>query len=163
MEMLERIQLILKVKNMTASQFADKIGVQRSGISHILSGRNQPSLDFITRILNVYPDINPEWLIHGAGKMIKPDLFSSEEPKKEEVKKITPAHMPVYQATPPDPDMPQIPETVVTEPVKREEPQRQPSKPEKPAVKLDNMVPAKEIERIVIFFKNGTFGEYRPG
>jgi transcriptional regulator with XRE-family HTH domain len=55
----------------TATRFADEIGVQRSGISHILSGRNQPSYDFIVKIANRFPDINLEWLILGKGNMKK--------------------------------------------------------------------------------------------
>ncbi|MEI6766624.1 MAG: helix-turn-helix transcriptional regulator [Bacteroidota bacterium] len=163
MEMLERIQLILKVKNMSASQFADKIGVQRSGISHILSGRNQPSLDFITRILNVYPDINPEWLIHGAGIMIKPDLFSTEPAKKVEVKKLEPEISPLSVSVPPEPVQIQVVEKEVIEPTKKEEPAKPLPKSEKIPVKIDSSVADKEIERIVIFFKNGTFSEYRQG
>ncbi len=78
--MIERLLLILKMKNISASKFADEIGVQRSSISHILSGRNNPSLDVVQKILKRFPDINPEWLLAGKGPMIKekvPDLFDS--------------------------------------------------------------------------------------
>lgn len=84
--MVDRIQLILKVYNLNASRFADEIGVQRSAISHILSGRNMPSLDLIQKVLRRYPDINSEWLINGSGSMHKgfqPDLFSLESVKEE--------------------------------------------------------------------------------
>jgi len=75
--MIDRILLILKSKNLTASKFADEIGVQRSGISHIFSGRNNPSLELIQKILKRYPDVNPDWLIAGNGVMSKlPDLFN---------------------------------------------------------------------------------------
>ena len=79
--MIDRIQLILKTKNLTASSFADDIGVQRSAISHILSGRNNPSLDFIQKILKKYPEISPEWLLSGKGEMNKKmlGLFDNEE------------------------------------------------------------------------------------
>ena len=76
--MEERIRLIIKSKNITAASFADRIGVQRSAISHVLSGRNNPSLDFIQRILKAFPEINAEWLIGGKGEMRKDliELFS---------------------------------------------------------------------------------------
>jgi transcriptional regulator with XRE-family HTH domain len=45
--------------------FADKIGVQRSSLSHLLSGRNKPSLDFILKILDVFPDVDLYWMING--------------------------------------------------------------------------------------------------
>ena len=57
----------------SASSFAEKIGVQRSSISHILSGRNKPSLDFILKILSAYPEVDLYWLFNGKG------TFPSEE------------------------------------------------------------------------------------
>jgi len=86
--MNDKIQLILKTKNISASKFADEIGVQRSSISHILSGRNNPSLDFIQKILKKFPDINSDWLMFDNGSMYKtPDLFSGMEDQKNEKNK----------------------------------------------------------------------------
>ena len=65
--MIERIKLILQAKNISVAQFAEDINVQRSGMSHILSGRNRPSLDFVIKVLKCYPEINPSWLILGEG------------------------------------------------------------------------------------------------
>lgn len=65
--MIKRIEFIVHNFGLTSSKFADEIGVQRSGISHILSGRNNPSLDLIQKILNRWPEINPDWLITGKG------------------------------------------------------------------------------------------------
>jgi transcriptional regulator with XRE-family HTH domain len=79
--MVDRILLVLKVKNLTASKFADEIGVQRSSISHILSGRNLPSLDLIQKVLKTYPELSSEWLLNGIGPMSKSsgvDLFNSQ-------------------------------------------------------------------------------------
>ena len=61
-----RLLKILESKNLSASQFAEKIGVQRSSVSHILSGRNKPSLDFIIKIITVFSDISLDWLIKGV-------------------------------------------------------------------------------------------------
>lgn len=85
--MVDRILLVLKVKNLTASKFADEIGVQRSSISHILSGRNLPSLDFVQKVLKTYPEINSDWLLNGNGPMTKTysaDLFNSVAEDKNE-------------------------------------------------------------------------------
>jgi transcriptional regulator with XRE-family HTH domain len=68
--MIKRIKTLISAKNLSASQFADLLGVQRSNISHILSGRNKPSLDFILRIVEVYPSVNLEWLLKGQGEML---------------------------------------------------------------------------------------------
>ncbi len=67
--MLNRIALVLQTQNLTVSAFADRIGVQRSALSHVLSGRNNPSLDFVTKILRTFPEIRSQWLLFGEGKM----------------------------------------------------------------------------------------------
>ena len=74
--MIERIMLILKTQDLSSSQFADEIGVQRSSISHILSGRNNPSLEFVTKILKRFPDLQSDWLIFGKGPMYKDSSIS---------------------------------------------------------------------------------------
>ena len=56
------------MEGLSPSQFADKLGVQRSGVSHLLSGRNKPSFEFINKMLVTFPKINPDWLITGNGK-----------------------------------------------------------------------------------------------
>jgi len=67
--MVDRINLILKAKNITARQFAEEIGIQPSGMSHILSGRNRPSLDFVMKVVTRYPEIDIKWLTLGEGEM----------------------------------------------------------------------------------------------
>ena len=69
--MKDRIIELLKQENLSATKFADIIRVQRSSISHILSGRNKPSYDFIEKTLLNFPDINAEWLILGKGSIYK--------------------------------------------------------------------------------------------
>jgi plasmid maintenance system antidote protein VapI len=66
----------------TATKFADEIGVQRSGISHIISGRNQPSYDFIVKIMKRYPDFNLDWLILGQGTMLRSSLQAKTDDQK---------------------------------------------------------------------------------
>jgi transcriptional regulator with XRE-family HTH domain len=65
--MKERIGFLLDKYSLSSAQFADLIGVQRSSISHILSGRNKPSFDFIHKILLKYPEIDANWLLTGKG------------------------------------------------------------------------------------------------
>lgn len=65
MSIQERLQLVLKMHNLTPSVFADKIGVQRSNVSHVISGRNKPSLDFLEKIVVNFPRVNAHWLITG--------------------------------------------------------------------------------------------------
>lgn len=113
----KRLQKVIDFYAETASSFSDKIGVQRSSISHILSGRNKPSLDFVLKILSTYPEVELYWLLNGKGE------FPSN-PKKitTEIKQDTVA--PVQPAT------------------TKKEPED------------------KTIDKIVIFYKDGTFKEF---
>lgn len=92
--MKDRILKFLKVENISPSKFADEIGVQRSSISHILSGRNNPSLELIQKILIRFNYINAEWLITGKGEMYKPereptifDQLAYEDQNVQEIEK----------------------------------------------------------------------------
>ena len=75
-----RLKKILEHHQLTASLFADKIGVQRSSISHFLSGRNKPSLDFILKITNTFVDVDIYWLLNGKGTFPK-DKSSATTPQ----------------------------------------------------------------------------------
>ncbi|WP_462318096.1 helix-turn-helix transcriptional regulator [Marinilabilia sp.] len=65
--MQERLQEILKRERLTPARFAELVGVQRSSVSHILSGRNKPSLEFLRKIMASLEHISPDWLISGVG------------------------------------------------------------------------------------------------
>ena len=67
--MKERLLEFLKNENKSSAQLAEEIGVQASGISHILSGRNNPSLDFVLKMLEKYQFISTDWLLFGRGSM----------------------------------------------------------------------------------------------
>jgi transcriptional regulator with XRE-family HTH domain len=67
--MHDRLKSWMEKEGLKSSAFADIIGVNRATISHILSGRNKPSIDFLEKLLNVYPNINANWLISGIGYM----------------------------------------------------------------------------------------------
>ena len=83
--MKDRISEIMMKEGLSATQFADKIGISASSLSHILNGRNNPSLDVVTRIHSAFPKISTDWLIYGSGNMeITPietkntDIFESK-------------------------------------------------------------------------------------
>jgi transcriptional regulator with XRE-family HTH domain len=90
--MKDRIRIIIEKENLTPAKFADRLQINRAIISHILNGRNNPSLDVVTRILTELNYINPEWLLKGTGSIYKdgidrgsipqePDLFNQNEIK----------------------------------------------------------------------------------
>lgn len=85
-----RLQKVMDFYGETSSSFAEKIGVQRSSISHILSGRNKPSLDFILKVLSSFPDVELYWLINGKGtfpKEIKTEIEKEETQPQQILKK----------------------------------------------------------------------------
>ncbi|MCG2461349.1 helix-turn-helix domain-containing protein [Flavobacteriaceae bacterium F89] len=65
--LIKRLEKIIQFHNMSASQFADRIGVQRSSISHLLTGRNKPSLEFVMKLVTEFPEVNLYWLLYGQG------------------------------------------------------------------------------------------------
>lgn len=71
--MRERLEHFLKSEKLTSTRFAEIMNVQPSSISHILGGRNKPSFDFIEKILDRFPHLNPDWLILGKGEMLRPN------------------------------------------------------------------------------------------
>jgi len=77
--MKERILRFLQLENKTSSQFAEEIGVQPSSISHIISGRNNPSLDFVMKMLEKYKSLSPDWLLFGIGEMSRKNSGESGE------------------------------------------------------------------------------------
>ncbi len=69
--MVDRIKQVMEYYEETPAEFAEKIGVNRSNLTHVFTGRNQPSLDFAKKVLVAFPEISTEWLIMGVGNMIK--------------------------------------------------------------------------------------------
>ena len=76
--MLERVLKVMSLDSLTMSDFAKKIGVQSAQVSHVKSGRNQVTLDFVTKILVAYPQIDPDWLIFGKGEMFRKTAQSTD-------------------------------------------------------------------------------------
>ena len=77
-----RLKQFLSAENITQAQFADNINVVRASVSHVLSGRNNPSYEFIRSVMLKYPLLNIEWLMFGKGKMYK-DSQTPEETRAE--------------------------------------------------------------------------------
>lgn len=67
--MKDRIAHIIRAKNLTAGDFALRLGIQPSNVSHLLSGRNNPSLDFVKKLKETFPEYNLDWIVLGVGPM----------------------------------------------------------------------------------------------
>lgn len=94
MEIKDRIEHIIKAKNLTATQFAEEINIQRSGISHILSGRNNPSMDFILKVKETFPEYSLDWLLLGKGPMT---VSAVKAPKTAQPSLFEPVEEPILQ------------------------------------------------------------------
>lgn len=115
LDFAHRLNKVMDYYQLSAAAFADKINVQRSSISHLLSGRNKPSLDFVLKVLEEFKEVELYWLLNGKGSF----------PKKEDTDTTTPLKS----------DSAQI---------------------------LTQNLSSKEIDRIIIFYNDGTFKNYIP-
>lgn len=98
--MKDRIAHIIRAKNLTAAEFAIRLGIQPSNISHLLSGRNNPSLDFVRKLKETFPEYNLDWIIFGTGPMTVSEPFLPPkavtdshvlEKQAEEIESVSPA------------------------------------------------------------------------
>lgn len=143
-DFIKRLEIILEYYGVNASAFADKIGVQRSSLSHLLSGRNKPSLDFILKILDVYPEIDLYWILNGKGS------FPKSNSKPTESEPITSIN-PISDAFEPKRDL--FTETI---------PEEIKSVPTANRGENQNILFDDNIEKIVFFYKDGTFKIFNP-
>lgn len=147
-DFIKRLEIILDYYALSASGFADKIGVQRSSLSHLLSGRNKPSLDFIMKILEVFPEVDLYWIMNGKGN------FPKNEDKVSSSEKINIASAPFHEnsidndlfsnnknlndALDISKNINRISENIIEKSIED------------------------EIEKIMVFYKNGKFKAYSP-
>ncbi|PIF01241.1 MAG: transcriptional regulator [Maribacter sp.] len=95
-DFIKRLEEILRYYDLSASVFADRAKVQRSSISHLLSGRNKPSLEFVMKVTNAFPEVDLYWLLEGKGdfptsKKTTPKIpLGSPSPSLGKTEKSTP-------------------------------------------------------------------------
>lgn len=162
-EIKQRLVKLITNEKITAAIFADNIGVQRSTISHILSGRNKPSLDFLQKILIKYPKYSAEWLINGNLPMLKalvyqPTIFDTINPNndtakenKEKTNEFTHVNS-KFNTNPPN-DIQNINN------LKVEKEKNEINNNLNTDINIDKY---KKVERIAIFYTDGTFNIYKP-
>lgn len=187
--MVDRIKLIMEYVQMLPAAFAETIGIGRSNLTHIFSGRNQPSLDLVKKILKAFPEIHPEWLILGMGNMLREE--NNIETQTEKVSMSYPAKPVLEHQTDLFENM--LEETVTSEeplptkqttekkeipPVdKSKQPARTPSVSKKISVKqpksnistpasihnrISDSQDDKKITKIIFFFEDHSFEIYTP-
>lgn len=132
-EFAKRLQKVIDYYGESASSFAEKIGVQRSSISHILSGRNKPSLEFVLKVLSSFPEVELYWLLNGKGNFPaekNSTEIESEIPTRRESQNL---FSKVEEKTP---------------------------KTNSTSISQIQQHSKKEIDRIVIFYKDGSFQNF---
>lgn len=175
MSLNERISKVIEYSNLTPSEFADEIDVQRSSISHITSGRNKPSLEFIIKIKSRFPEILWDWLVNGEGEMLKSD---DPEPIEEEAseEKIKPTPLPDLFTLIDDDNfgVTESEDRLLKQSLREYNIPQQTTASEKitDSQRLENNNDQiinqiidnqnHKIKRIVIFFENGKFESYEP-
>ena len=150
-DFIKRLEFILDYYGLNASSFADKIGVQRSSLSHLLSGRNKPSLDFILKILDVFPEVDLYWILNGKGSFPKSTDKNLDARKKIENQN--------KQSITSDEKNNEIEVDLFTELIA---PTSKSFSENKDFKTYTNGLETLEIETIMIFYKNGTFKQYTP-
>jgi bacteriophage CI repressor helix-turn-helix domain len=143
--MRERIKMVMDREGLTPAKFAEEIGIQRSAMSHIMNGRNNPSLDVLVKILERFTYVDSDWLLFGKGNMIRnliqnePDLFTN-----------TPINPPEVQVVPENRKEIRVdtPENGVKQPV------------------IERIIreekPSRNVSKIMIFYSDNTFDTFVP-
>ena len=153
-DFIKRLEIILDYYGLSASGFADKVGVQRSSLSHLLSGRNKPSLDLILKIIDNFPEVDLYWILNGKGNFPKSEIkmeanFQTTTPiSKNNIEENKAADFPDLFS-----DDNQTEKNPVFENIKN----NFSNMGNIPSIKNEA-----EIERIVVFYKNGSFKNYLP-
>lgn len=207
--MVGRIKQVMEYEQMSPTAFADKININRSSLTHIFSGRNQPSLDVAKKILIAFPEISTEWLIMGMGNMIQEvpapadtptpvktvdnmqqtDLFSGTEDgltdqdvtETTETESIIEEKDVVEQEPAAQETAVNAPQQAIVEPVKEETVVKDstvvaPARPRGRGRDSESHIPAsaprrdrisnsqgdKKLVKIVFFYEDRSFEEYRP-
>lgn len=81
-DFIKRLQIIIDHYQLSAASLADKIAVQRSSISHLLTGRNKPSLEFVLKLVRQFPEVNLYWILNGTGNFPS-TLSESNRPERQ--------------------------------------------------------------------------------
>jgi len=131
----QKLEHILSYYQLTASSFADKIGVQRSSISHLLSGRNKPGLEFVIKIVDCFPEVDLYWFLMNVGTFPKSEKVEKKEFVQPNEAKITQPEEVVYEQK--------------ASPITIEQPNLKKVEPD-------------SIEKIIILYKDGSFKKYNP-
>lgn len=133
-DFITRLKKILDYYSLTSSTFADTIEVQRSSMSHLMSGRNKPSLDFVLKIVDKFPDVDLYWLLNGEGNFPKKKSTVTIEEKQESNDKVKITTPSLFNQNTPDTN--KVPNTQFS-------------------------VNTKKLIKVVLLYNDGSFEEFK--
>jgi transcriptional regulator with XRE-family HTH domain len=142
--MIERLKQLLQREKLSYSGFADLIGVQRSSVSHIMSGRNKPSFDFMQKTMRALPHLNADWLILGEGSMYE-EGFEDMSPDDVFMERTGLTRL----------------ETAIPDPSSGKDHVGL-SEGEKAASRSEH-TPDRSVKRVIVLFTDNSFESYEPG
>ncbi len=160
--MVDRIKLVMDYEGMTSAHFADYIEIGRAVMSHILNGRNKPSLEVITKILSKIDYIDPNWLLTGEGTMLKQelpanpplptpkqlpyqqDLFSGDKPQESEIMQPKTQQIEIHSKENELRTQNTVDNTIVNQ-----------------SIELQKIMD-KKITKIIIYYSDNTFETFNP-
>ena len=156
MEEKDKIEKIMQIENLNSAQFAAEIGIQGSTLSHILNGRNNPSLDVLKKILNRFRTINPEWLILDAGTMYRQEKHSHARTLFDEAPE-TISNTDDYATKSSSKNEPR------TDTIQRKNESIDSKVISVPQIhNLETISASKNVSRIIVYYSDNTFEEFKP-
>lgn len=148
--MEKRLATILNHFGISPSQLAQRMGIQRSGISHILSGRNRPGLDFIIKLMQVFPQIDSDWLLTGKGELLRKTGQVKTQHEQETIVFPEKTQNKTENLTPAEQAVPGI----------LAEKEKPGNRKGNLAMHEKNNPDVKEAEKILVLYKDGTYEEF---
>ncbi|MHA6249218.1 helix-turn-helix transcriptional regulator [Pontibacter sp. CAU 1760] len=139
--MVDRIKALMEFKGLTSTQLADQVGVPRATVSHILSGRNNPSLDVVQKMLHTFREVSVDWLLLGEGAMLT-DLASGRINAVAPSPAKTQPEAASQNASPPVAQPPKVQDL--------------------PLAGSTNNAAGKTVEQVLVFYSDQTFTAYKP-
>ena len=162
----DKIKQILIDKNLSPSYFADEIGVQRSSISHILSGRNRPSFDIIQKIIRRFPELGYEWIMeedNPTGGQLTSSGYGNRGVGRPSTDQQRPDRFGPVQSAIPYSSQPGTIRSQRTEIPPQMTPSQSTADTPQGTEPIGGTVSSeKKVERILIFYTDGSFREYTP-
>ena len=156
--MREKLQLLMNAENLTGSKLAEYLGIQPSSISHILGGRNKPSLDFVQKILQRYPRINPDWLLLDSDEMYRADSSPASSVATSAELQFSESPSMAESATQAEPSAAENHSSPADHTTQA---------PSTPSNVMDTIAPlvaphSRGVKRIIVMFDDHTFESYEP-